>query len=228
MIPRRGLRSPLITQLLQTEDVLHEAFGPAFPLLLEDLVGWESHAGHAIQNSLLKVLSQLLFSHFFSQFGLSRSLFFSFPEKLLVGLLFLLAQASGTFWSIPFHFLSKVGAVQRLLANAADQLARLDIQLYFAGSADRLIAAADTFGELLTQKALPTSGALQKAGFVVGPLGALDASSGCQAPFLLRLVKYLPWPDSSTSIAVEFPLLPQLIKPLLGWSQILLSLQERC
>jgi hypothetical protein len=34
---------------------------------------------------------------------------------------------------------------------------------------------------LTCQGAFPTPGALQKAGFVVGPLGALDASSGCQA-----------------------------------------------
>ena len=45
------------------------------------------------------------------------------------------AQARGTFWSIPVHFVSEVGAVQRLLADAADQLARLDIQLDFASSA---------------------------------------------------------------------------------------------
>ena len=32
----------------------------------------------------------------------------------------------------------------------------------------------------------------------------------------------LPWPDSSTNIAVEFPLLPQVIQLLLGWPQIFL------
>ena len=79
-------------RFLQTEDVLHEAFGPAFPhwnvtmsplssnsfsvqflrtcpLLLEDLVGWESHAGHAIQNSW----NAEWFQTGFNRFGLSNS-----------------------------------------------------------------------------------------------------------------------------------------------------------
>ena len=79
-------------RFLQTEDVLHETFGPAFPhwnvtmsplssnsfsvqflrtcpLLLEDLVGWESHAGHAIQNSW----NAEWFQTGFNRFGLSNS-----------------------------------------------------------------------------------------------------------------------------------------------------------
>ena len=59
------------------------------------------------------------------------------------------AQARGAFWSIPVHFLSKVGAVQRLPANAADQLARLDIHLHFAGSTSKMSLPATCQGHPL-------------------------------------------------------------------------------